>query len=292
MAFDNPHIQQVQAGIRREIDSVIVDGQVKRPRSPGLHCSTVIEKEKDRYGNPVYCPRKGVLEMNFVPDETLTDAYQLAVFRNGELLHDRWQEWFVNSGRVSREGIEKRHISKDGLQFTIDGFPTLGAQRYVLEIKGYNQETCLEILASRKPPQDALVQCNMYLHLLRYVYGEDVMGDVLGLILVENKNQKKLTEKFVQAHFSEYVGKIPAEAYWNWYWVWVIEYDASLAAPYQGRIDKLVEANVEFIRTGDAPPRLSVCTVPSDRRAQQCSMRDVCFSGIVQRERRRIAQKS
>lgn len=278
-------MRMINARIYGWLDEMIVAGQAKREREPGLHLSTVREPEKARNGTPFFCVRKAVLEQLYVANEVTADPYTVAVFRQGEKMHDRWQEWAFIAGAARADEIESKHNhAKYAMNLTVDGLFHFDRWRFATELKGYNEETCIEYLASGRIPTDAMVQDNLYLHFLRELYEWD---DVLGLVLMESKNQKKITPDYLAKRYPEYVETFPQWAFYKWYWPFVFQYNPQLVLPYQERLDKILAAAQTNKETGQLPPR--ICESPDSVRAIKCGMRDVCFSSIVDREHKRIA---
>jgi hypothetical protein len=151
--------------------------------------------------------------------------------------------------------VETSHFDETRyLHFTPDAILEYASQQYVVEIKGYRAEmksdkddsssTIWERLDETKdPPRSAWHQCNLYMHIL---------GIQRGIILVENKNTQQ-------------------------YKVWCIEVDISLAREYLDRMYAVKGA----VLSKRIPER--ACTSATDRRAEKCPMKALCFSGRLER---------
>lgn len=278
----------INAGLHDHIDEIIVAGQEKRDRAPGVHLSSAIQPDKDKSGKPVYCPRQLCLEHDYAPYEAQTDPFMVQTFRMGEKIHDMWQEWFLNAHAAAQDEIEQRgkHLGYD-MNFTMDVLgrvpPKPGGQLFVIDVKGYNEARCIECLLADRPPVDARIQINMYLHLIRELYG---MNDVLGMVLLHNKNGRKLTPENI------YPTQLPRqEMYYKWYWTWAFAYSPEMAAPYIDRLNQHLKDYARVKSEGMYPKRLSVCESPQTRRASQCGMCRVCFSNAFDREQYLIKPK-
>ncbi len=244
-----------RASMHDALNDIIIQGRVKRSRKPGLHASDILQGEVDYFKQPLYCGRYSVLCQHYTGDESVTDPYQIAVFRLGEKIHDMVQEWLQVAGVAEAIEFQGNHDMYT-LQFTPDFLATIRGQAYLGEIKGYNQATWQKYYDAGVPPHDAHVQTNLYLHLMRVVYRRD---DLLGLILMINKNTIKDKERG-----------------YKWYESYVVEYDSAMVAPYEVRLQQIMIDNMAFVGSGELPQR--ICESKDSKRALKCPLRDVCFS--------------
>jgi hypothetical protein len=140
--------------------------------------------------------------------------------------------------------VEHSHFDETRfLHFTPDAIIEWAGVPYVVEIKGYKAETFDKLDEAGEPPEAAHLQANLYCHLLSIPYG---------IVLVENKNTQHIK-------------------------VWIIEHDAPLAREYLDRMYQVKGA----VLSRRIPER--ACTSKTDRRAEKCPMRALCFSGGLER---------
>jgi hypothetical protein len=155
-------------------------------------------------------------------------------------LHEKYQALFSKFGRIVE--IEQSHYDEERmLYFTPDAIIELGGERYLVEIKGYKQETFDTLDEMGEPPQAAHHQCQFYMHLL---------GIERGIILVECKDNQH-------------------------YKVWVVERDKEIALTYTERCYAFKGALTLARAQGKLPARK--CGSCKDRLAEKCVMRRVCF---------------
>jgi hypothetical protein len=225
-----------------ELDYMFNQWEAAKPLRIGApHASSILQAPSE------WCLRRQVLlalypEQAKHPESKPWDAHTNAVFLNGWLLHEKYQRLFQDHARVVE--VETSHYDETRyLHFTPDAVIEYAGQRYVVEIKGYKQETFEKLEESSDPPEGAHKQCNLYMHIL---------GIERGIVLVENKNTQQ-------------------------YKVWIIEHDATLAQEYTDRMYSVKGA----VLTRRIPVR--ACTSKTDRRAEKCPMKALCFSGGLER---------
>lgn len=213
--------------------------QHKPLRTGFPHASSILARESE------FCLRRLVLlavkpEQAERPEAKPWDAHTNAVFLNGWVLHEKYQNLFSKFGHVIE--VETPHFDETRmLHFTPDAIVEHCGQTMVVEIKGYKLSHFETLDESGDPPHDAHRQANLYCHLLQLQYG---------LILVECKD----TQEFK---------------------VWCIEYQKELVQPYIDRLYHFKAAYSKHGRTGELPARC--CKTVKDRMAEKCPMRAVCF---------------
>lgn len=221
-----------------ELDTMFNAWEASKPLRTGApHASSILAPEHE------WCARKQVL-LALYPEEARHveskpwDAHQNAVFKHGWHIHEKYQDLFLSHGQTIE--VETPHYDETRyLHFTPDAIVKFGSETFVVEIKGYKQETWEKLDEADAPPEAAWHQCNLYCHLLEIEHG---------LILVENKNTQAVK-------------------------VWCIERDPDLTARYLNRMYAVKGAVV----TRRIPAR--TCTSCQDRRAEKCPMKALCFSG-------------
>ncbi len=230
--------------LRVHINSLLVKwGQSKPPRG-GLHASSVLVPDSE------WCSRCHVLAAVYPdraeqPEAKPWDAHQNAVFANGWSLHERWQDLFKKFGDCV-EAETPHYDETRELWFTPDVILRFAGETYVVEIKGYKSETFDKL--HDEPPEAAMLQCNLYLHLL---------GLKKGIVLVENKNTQDIK-------------------------LWVIEHNPELVRLYTHRMYDVKGATIMVKKHGPAKLPARVCGSPNDRLAAKCPMRNLCFSSEVE----------
>lgn len=230
--------------LRVHINSMLVKWGSSKPPRGGLHASSVLAPDAE------WCARRHVL--NYVyperaeqPEAKPWDAHQNAVFANGWEVHTWWQNVFSVSSDCLE--TEKPHYDEvRQLWFTPDALLKFAGEVYVVEIKGYKQEFYEKM--GEEPPEAAMLQCNLYLHLLGLKYG---------IVLVENKNTQD-------------------------YRLWVIEHNPELAQLYTHRMYDVKGATIMVKKHGNSKLPNRVCSSPQDRLAQKCPMKNLCFSSEVE----------
>jgi hypothetical protein len=224
-----------------ELNDMFCAWDAAKPQRTGApHASAILAPEGD------WCLRRHTL-LALSPEEAVRpepkpwDATKNAVFLNGWVLHEKYQDLFSKHGRVVE--VEKSHFDEVRfLHFTPDAIVELYGELYVVEIKGYKSETFDKMDEAGDPPQAAWHQCNLYCHLLNIPYG---------IILVENKNTQA-------------------------YKVWCIERSKELAWPYTKRM-YAVKGAIIAAQSGKGLPERK-CQSLNEDRAQKCPMRDLCFT--------------
>lgn len=179
------------------------------------------------------------------PWDTLTNAR----FKNGWVLHEKYQSLFLKYGKVAyfnndfdKPELDYSHFDEDRLLwFSPDAILNVEGEDMVIEIKGYKAETFDKMDENGPAPTDAWKQVNLYMHLLNLKHG---------LILVENKNTQELK-------------------------VWCVEYDGTLAQPYLDRIYHFRTALHKAENDKGLPAR--ICSSAKDRNAEKCLACSVCF---------------
>jgi hypothetical protein len=237
---DSPNPRALAELFKLELDDMFNQWNAERPLRTGYpHASSILAPDSQ------YCLRQLVLaatqpEQAQRPEIKPWSAHENAVFLNGWVLHEKYQDLLSKYGQVVE--VETSHFDEDRLlHFTPDGIITLCGMPFVVEIKGYKSSTFEKLKEYREPPEAAWMQCNLYCHLLGIQYG---------LVLVECKDTQEVK-------------------------CWAITHDEKLALPYLDRLNKFKFA-LHKARLGDLPARC--CKSKSDRLAEKCLMRNYCFS--------------
>lgn len=241
----NPNLRTVQALLKIELADMFNSWEASKPLRVGApHASSILAPESE------WCLRRHVLTAVYPdvaerPEVKPWDSLKNARFLNGWVLHEKWQKLFKDHASVVE--VEESHYDETRfLHFTPDAIIQWGGHRYVVEIKGYKAETYDKLDEDGPAPEAAMLQCNLYCHLL---------GIGRGIILVENKN----TQDFK---------------------LWVIEADKELAKPYTDRMYE-VKSRTTLARAGKPLPS-KACKTQGEIRAQQCPMRKLCFSSRLE----------
>lgn len=247
------------------------------PPRTGLHASAVLAKDSE------WCLRQHVLaelhsEQGEAREWNTWDWKRAAIFENGWRLHQRWQDIFLKCGNVvwtplsslPPQDIPPHHLkmingewhaaeldlthydAERNLYFSPDAILQFGGETYVVEIKGIKQESYLSLpddlqgaCAINETIAHAREQVNLYQHLLLIQRG---------IILIENKSNQDFR-------------------------LWIWEYEKERAWPYTNRLQD-IKARTFLVRThGESKLPVRCCQSASDRRAQTCPMRTVCFFG-------------
>lgn len=226
------------------INSMLVRWGVSKAPRTGLHASSVLVPDAE------WCSRRHVLnnlypEKAEQPDAKPWSAHQNAVFLHGWAIHEKWQDLFKRFGDCI-EAETPHYDETRELWFTPDAIIRFAGEVYVVEIKGYKSET-FDTLGD-EPPEAAMLQCNLYLHLLSIKRG---------IVLVENKNTQDIK-------------------------VWAIECNPELTHLYTHRMYDVKGATILTKKHGASKLPTRVCGSPNDRLAVKCPMRKLCFSSEVE----------
>lgn len=240
----------LSALVELELHDMLLQEQADKPLRAGLHASSVLVPEEQ------WCLRRYVLfERNPErAEKPLLQSWEWkthSIFENGWDLHQRWQQVFLNAGvavfnrSLNDYELDLTHFNEDvQLHFSPDAIIQYAGQKYVVEIKGYKQESYQQLLVASTSPEAATKQCNLYINLLRQE-GMQIAG---GLVLVENKNNQDF---FVRA----------------------IQYDHSMAMPY---FDRLLALKAKRVTGNNLVPKRK-CSSLDTPLARACPMRRTCF---------------
>lgn len=228
-----------------------------KPMRTGFpHASNILAPESE------FCLRKLVM-MAVYPSQAERppvkpwNPLENARFKNGWVLHEKYQDLLKRYGRViytnGEPELDRTHFDETRLlYFSPDAIIDHYGTTMVVEIKGYkdglgkdtaNKSTFDKLDELGTPPEAAHCQVNFYLHLLELDYG---------LVLVECKNTQELK-------------------------VWCVEYDRELAQPY---IDRMYHFKAAYlgVKAGRKPLPVRKCEKSTDRLAEKCEMCRYCFS--------------
>src|SRR6266702_1063838 len=249
-----------------------------------LHAANLLESESE------WCTRRYVL-MNLFPQEVQKpelkswDWKREAIFEDGWVRHRKIQALFRKYANVVQDekgNLEldlTRLLVDDRLFLSPDAILHFGSEKYLVEIKGINHDeyvghpnlyewdenkvngyrlvkkarkgivnaTLEEAMKLSQTVYKAVIQANNYL------FFTDLQKAIL---LIENKNNQDFK-------------------------VYVMERDEELFRPYEFRVDE-INGNTYMVKNhGLKMLSERVCHSPQDKLAQQCPMRDLCFSERV-----------
>ncbi len=212
--------------------------ETSKPLRTGMpHASAILASDHD------FCLRQLVLQAVYPdaavrPDRKPWDAHQNAVFLNGWVLHEKYQNLFTAFAKIAE--IETSHYDEERMiHFTPDAIIEHMGETMIVEIKGYKQEHFSELDEYGLAPVAAHIQANFYMHLLRLQHA---------LILVECKNCQD-------------------------YKVWCVEYNRGMVQP---QLDRIYAFKAAMTRAERKLPERT-CMSVNDRNAQKCAVCKLCF---------------
>jgi hypothetical protein len=240
------------AMLHHHVEEMHEQWALEKPLRTGWpHASTILQPEGE------YCLRRQVLlvlhpEAAEHPERKPWDAQQDATFLNGWTLHEKLQKLIGEHGQVvyfndnlDSPELDYTHFDDERkVWFSPDAIAEFGPDRFVWELKFYQQEYFEKLDEQGYPPELAHRQANLYCHLLGLQYG---------VVYVENKNRS-------------YQRKL-----------WVIEHTPELAWPYTSRMEQVRGAVLKAQQSGKVPAR--ACSSCTEHRAEKCPVRKLCFSG-------------
>lgn len=213
----------------------------KKGHRPGLHASSILKSDND------FCYRRELLNLHYQPLPELISIGLKRIFLNGEYVHQKWQNLFIEMGISDKKDIEKSMYSaKYNLSFTPDAVIRLGkdGKKYLVEIKSMNTFQFKKLKNSHPAGTK---------QLMLYMYLTDIYD---GFVLVEDKNDQSI--KIIPAKFN---------------------YD--VIEPYILRLVWISEYNKKFQETKKMPKRK--CMDKNGKRAQDCPMRGACWGTFRKR---------
>lgn len=233
---------------KMDLQDMFNQWNVEKPMRTGFpHASNILAIESE------FCLRKLVL-MACYPDEAERppvkpwDGHQNMVFKNGWVLHEKYQNILKRYGRVvyanGEPELDLTHFDETRLlYFSPDAIIEHCGEQMPVEIKGYKASSFDKLDEAGPAPESAHLQVNFYLHLLQLQRG---------LILVECKD-------------TQYIK------------VWCVSYDRELVQPYLDRIYAFKKHYILTKEQGKEPPERK-CEKSTDRLATKCEMCRFCFS--------------
>ena len=230
---------------KQAMDDIILLGRPKRPRSH-FHASAVLQKPLDYYKRPLYCERACVLSQFYETNEVIHPPKKSMIFENGWHFHMRWQEMFQRAGILLMSEVPF-FVLRYKMLFTMDAVIQFMGVPHVVELKGYNNREFVRLLKG-KIPEDAYLQCQLYLHLYHDTHNKQLED---GLIIVENKDTQE-------------------------YKMWRMKRNPLNVTAILERLESIRVWSQIHEKTQHLPSRL--CAECSDLRACECSMASACFS--------------
>ncbi len=226
-----------------------------------LHSANLLESESE------WCTRRYVL-MNLYPGEVQKpelkswDWKREAIFEDGWARHRKIQALFKKYANVVQDekgNLEldlTRLLVDDRLFLSPDAILHFGSEKYLVEIKGLKQEEyvlltddLMQAISVSQVVAKARIQANNYL------FFTDLQK---AIIWIENKNKPQDFK------------------------IYVMERDFDLFKPYEFRVDE-INGNTYMVKNhGLKMLSDRVCHSPQDKLAQNCPMRDLCFSSKVE----------
>jgi CRISPR/Cas system-associated exonuclease Cas4 (RecB family) len=233
---------------KMEVEDAFNAWNDSRPMRTGHpHASNILAPEAD------FCLRKLVM-MAVYPDKAQRperkpwDVKQNAIFKNGWVLHEKYQSLLHKYSTVAlHEGkpeLDLTHFDPVRLvYFSPDVVQNHLGEIMPVEIKGYKSSSFEKLDEMGPAPKQAHEQVNFYMHLMELEHG---------LILVECKDTQDIK-------------------------VWCVPYDRELVQPYVERMHKYKAAYALHVKQGRPLPERK-CTKCTDRLAEKCEMKEYCFS--------------
>jgi len=241
------NLRTVAALFKQDVENMFNSWNEDKPMRTGFpHASNILAPDHS------FCLRQLVLAAHYpeeceCPPAKSWDTLTNARFKNGWVLHSKYQDLFLKYGKVvyfnEHPELDYSHFDETRLLwFSPDAILEVEGENMAVEIKGYKQESFGDMDENGPAPTDAHKQVNLYMHLL---------GLQHGLILVENKNTQELK-------------------------VWCVEYDREMVEPYLDRITQFRSALHKAENDKGLPPR--ICSSSRDRNAEKCIACKCCFS--------------
>lgn len=218
---------------------IMTRGQETQERV-GLHLSAMIESDKK------YCMRQQVLSLLY--KQRQGEGVQVGlkrIFEEGNAIHEKWQRLFIRGGFSTAKLMDVSYMDdRYQVSFTPDIIAKIPGffddEPFVVEIKSMNTYAFQK--ASSHPSGEK--QANMYSYLKRirnYV------------VLAEDKNNQD---------FKCFVRK----------------FDAEKAKPTVERLKEVQIAKRQFLDEKAMCPRHDECNKATNKKADECPMRDACFN--------------
>jgi hypothetical protein len=219
----------------------------EKPMRTGFpHASNILAPESE------FCLRKLVLmatdaDKAVRPESKPWDTLTNARFKNGWVLHEKYQDLLKRYGKVvyskGDPELDLTHFDETRLlYFSPDAIIELCNEQMIVEIKGYKASSFEKMDEAGPAPEAAHLQVNFYLHLLELQHG---------LILVECKDTQEIK-------------------------TWCVTYDREMAQPYIDRMYEFKKAYTLATEQGKEPPARK-CSSEKDRLAQKCEVCQFCF---------------
>ena len=199
----------------------------------GLHASAIITGEEK------FCYREQVLSLLFKrnKNEKSFPVSLLRIFKQGVVIHEKWQQMFVDNGVA--EAIEGRgYCEKFDLYLTPDAIISLRNKLYIVEIKSCSNRS-YQSISDVHPAGNKQLQLYMHFHCIPD-----------GIVLCEDKDNQN-------------INPIP------------VQYDYKQVVPYLERLHNIKRMKERYLQEGKLPAKK--CTNIQCTRAQECPMREACF---------------
>lgn len=218
---------------------IMTRGQETQERV-GLHLSAMIESDKK------YCMRQQVLSLIYKQRQGETVQIGLKrIFEEGNAIHEKWQRLFIRGGYSNAKMMDVSYLDdRYQVSFTPDIIARIpdffDGTPFVVEIKSMNTYAFQK--ASSHPSGEK--QANMYSYLKRirnYV------------VLAEDKNNQDFK-------------------------CFIRQFDPEKAKPTVERLKAVQVAKNEFLNEHKMCPRHDECKKVTNKKADECPMRDACFN--------------
>lgn len=224
----------LQLAIESELNKLFYKPKVHGEERKGLHASAIIVPPSQ------FCLREQVLSVLFKRNKEESkdiSNYLIRIFEEGNSVHEKWQNLFVNAGIA--KAIEGRGYSSFyDLYMTPDAIIEMFGKQWIVEIKSANTNSFKKMVTKHGSGNN---QMQLYMYFFNIPRG---------FVLVEDKNDQNI--------------KIFPEIF-----------DYKVAYPYIKRLSDIKNGKEKFISDDVLPCML--CGDLTESRAKKCPMSDSCF---------------